>query len=413
MKDDKSALLGSLKIDRGPDDAPSAPRSRRHVVLIAVAAMLVVALAVALLSRDRAVVVRTVTARAAGGAAGSVLDASGYVVARRRATVSSKVTGKVVELMIEEGSRVEEGQVLARIDDSNLRAQLDLSQSQLEAARAQLTEVQVQLAEAMRNLVRTRQMSDRKLLSKAALDNAQANADTQRARLESIRRNVTVAERGVAVQQQQLDDTVVRAPFAGVITVKNAQPGEMISPLSAGGDGTRTGIGTLVDMDSLEIEVDVNENFINRVQAGQPAQSTLNAYPEWKIPSKVLAVIPTADRSKATVKVRIAIETRDPRVLPDMGARVSFMPMPGQADAKDATTIAAVVNKSAIRTDDKATSVFVVGDDGRVSRRTVKLGKDTGADAEVLEGLSGGETLAASELEKLEDGTRVTLAADE
>lgn len=414
MKDDKSALLGSLKIERGrPDDSPPAGRGRRRLVLIAVIGLLVLALGFVLATHDRAVAVRTVTARAPGAEAGSVLDASGYVVARRRATVSSKVTGKVVELMIEEGTRVEEGQILARIDDSNLRAQLDLSRSQLEAARAQLTEVQVQLVEADRNLARTQELAGRKLLSQAALDNAQANAGTLKARLESTRRNVTVAERGVAVQQQQLDDTVVRAPFAGVITVKNAQPGEMISPLSAGGDGTRTGIGTLVDMDSLEVEVDVNENFINRVQAGQPAHATLNAYPDWKIPAKVVAVIPTADRSKATVKVRIAMDTHDPRVLPDMGARVSFMPMPGQEAAKEAHEIAAVVNKSAVLTKDGASSVFVVGDDQRVTQRAVKVGKDTGADVEILDGLSGGETLAASELEKLKDGTRITVAPHE
>jgi RND family efflux transporter MFP subunit len=222
-----------------------------------------------------------------------------------------------------------------------------------------------------------------------------------------------VSQRSLALRRQDVADTEIRAPFAGVVTSKNAQPGEMISPLSAGGDGTRTGIGTLVDMDSLEVEVDVNENFINRVQAGQPAHATLNAYPDWKIPAKVVAVIPTADRSKATVKVRIAMDTHDPRVLPDMGARVSFMPMPGQEAAKEAHEIAAVVNKSAVLTKDGASSVFVVGDDQRVTQRAVKVGKDTGADVEILDGLSGGETLAASELEKLKDGTRITVAPHE
>lgn len=413
MKDDKSALLGSLKIDRASTEPPRSGSGWRRPLLFAAVGLVLAALAFVLVTRDRTVTVRTVVARAAGAQAGSVLDASGYVVARRRATVSSKVTGKVVELMIEEGSRVEEGQVLARIDDSNIQAQLDLALSQLEAARAQLTESKVQLNEAERNLSRTRQMAARKLVSQAALDNATSNRDALRARIETATRNVTVAERSVSVQQQQLDDTIVRAPFAGVITVKNAQPGEMISPLSAGGDGTRTGIGTLVDMDSLEVEVDVNENFINRVHPGQPANTTLNAYPDWKIPSKVIAVIPTADRSKATVKVRIGLETRDPRVLPDMGARVSFMPMPGQDEAKDAADVAAVVNKAAILTQDGASHVFVVGEDGRVSRRTVKAGNDTGADVEILEGLAGGETLAASGLERLDDGTRIEVAADE
>lgn len=410
--DDKSALLGSLKIDRGPLEEPSSGKGRWFVILAAVALAVV---AVWWFMRPPAaidVVFTTARAQNAGGTgAASVLDASGYVVARRRATVSSKVTGKVVELMIEEGSRVEQGQVLARIDDSNLRAQLDLSRSQLEAARAQLTEVQVQLVEADSNLKRTRELSGRQLLSQAALDNAQASADSQRARLESTRRNVAVAERSVAVQQQQLDDTIVRAPFAGVITVKNAQPGEMISPLSAGGDGTRTGIGTLVDMDSLEVEVDVNENFINRVHAGQPAESALNAYPDWKIPSEVIAVIPTADRSKATVKVRIGLKVKDPRVLPDMGARVSFLterPAEGTAPPKPVVLVAS----DALRRDDAGVFVFIVNTE-TVEQRAVTIGNVKGGDTEVTAGLAGGETLAASALDKLGNGVRVREAKEE
>ena len=404
--EDKSALLDSLRIDRGPLQEPASGKLRG--VLIAGAVILVAALAWWFLRPDPTIAVRTTTARAlgsAGASGGSVLDASGYVVARRRATVSSKVTGKVVELLIEEGSQVKEGEVLARIDDSNLRAQLDLSRAQLEATRAQLAEVQVQLGEADRNLARTRELARRKLLSESALDTAQARADGLRASLESTRRNVVVAERSVAVQQQQLDDTVVRAPFAGVITVKNAQPGEMISPLSAGGDGTRTGIGTLVDMASLEVEVDVNENFINRVQSGQPAQTTLNAYPDWKIPSRVIAVIPTADRSKATVKVRIALEVDDPRVLPEMGARVSFL-APEQPDAAAPERPVVLVDSAAIVRDAAGVAVFVLRGE-TVERRAVTPGKTRGADTEITAGLAGGEILAASRLDELADGASV------
>lgn len=408
--DDKSALLGSLKIDRGPLEEP--PSVLRKFLLPLIGLALAGIVAWWFLKPAAAIAVQTTTARALGsaGASGSVLDASGYVVARRRATVSSKVTGKVVELMIEEGSRVEQGQVLARIDDSNLRTQLDLARSQLDAARAQLTEGQVQLVEAERNLKRTQELAGRQLLSQSALDNAQANADTLRARLESTRRNVTVAERGLAVQQQALDDTVVRAPFAGVITVKNAQPGEMISPLSAGGDGTRTGIGTLVDMDSLEVEVDVNENFINRVQAGQPAETALNAYPDWKIPSEVIAVIPTADRAKATVKVRIALKSKDPRVLPDMGARVSFLAQAKPADAAPAKPVV-LVDPKAVRREGDAAAVFVIKGDV-VERRAVTLGNAKGSDLEITAGLSGGETLAASNLDQLADGSAVQRAKE-
>jgi HlyD family secretion protein len=237
---DTSALLGQLRIDQHARE--SRGPHRRWWLLLAIVLLLAVA-AWLLLARDRAVAVQTTTARslpAAGSTGASVLDASGYVVARRRATVSSKITGKVVEVHVEEGMAVAENQVLARIDDINVRAQLALAQSQLEAARAQLAEVRVQLAEAERQLARNRELAARQLVSAAALDATQAEVDALKARLASTESNVVVAERGVSVQRRNLEDTIVRAPFAGVITVKNAQPGEMISPLSAGGDGTRT-----------------------------------------------------------------------------------------------------------------------------------------------------------------------------
>lgn len=407
--DDKSALLRSLKIEREPL-SPESTGTARWLILVPVVALLIGA-AWWMLKADAPIAIQTTTARLIGGPGASsvsVLDASGYVVARRQATVSSKLTGKVMELMIEEGSRVEAGQVLARIDDTNIRTQLELSRSQLDAARAQLTEVQVQLAEAERTLRRARELADRKLVSQAALDTAQAEVDSQRARLRSTQLNVTVAERGVAVQAQQLEDAVVRAPFSGVITVKNAQPGEMISPLSAGGAGTRTGIGTLVDMDSLEVEVDVNENFINRVQDGQRAETTLNAYPDWKIPSTVIAVIPTADRSKATVKVRIGLSIKDPRVIPDMGARVSFLPVEQTTAADTAAAAQVLIAASAVQRQQDQDVVFVVRDE-TVERRVVKLGDQRDQDVVVIEGLQGSERVANSALDQLADGARISL----
>ncbi|WP_420466240.1 efflux RND transporter periplasmic adaptor subunit [Panacagrimonas sp.] len=406
--EDKSALLRSLRIDRDATPEREPRRPWRWVTLAVVVALL--GWMVYRLGPGAAVEISTVTARSEGGAptaGSSVLDASGYVVARRQATVSSKITGKVVELLIEEGSRVEEGAVLARIDDSNIRTQLDLARAQADAARAQLGEVEVQLAEAERNLRRTRELATRQLLSESALDTAQANVDALRARLRSMRQNATVADRSVAVQAQQLDDTVVRAPFAGVVTVKNAQPGEMISPLSAGGDGTRTGIGTLVDMDSLEVEVDVNENFIKRVQAGQTAQTVLNAYPDWKIPSQVIAVIPTADRSKATVKVRIGLQVDDARVLPEMGARVSFL-APQQAQPASDEAARVLVAAAAIAREGDEDVVYIIAE-GRAMRRTVERGEARGTDVEILAGLEGDEVLAASGLDALRDGRRVVV----
>lgn len=404
---DKSALLEQLKIDH----SARAPRNSPWLRWLLVGAVLLAGavLFAGFLRAEKPLEVSAVSAQAAGpGTAASVLDASGYVVARRQATVSSKVTGKVIEVLIEEGRRVEEGQVLARIDDSNAQAQLALARSQLEASRSQLAQVQVQLAEADRQLLRTRELAGRKLLSQQALDTAQANADALRAQLETARQNIAVAGRSVAVQQRQLDDTIVRAPFAGVITVKNAQPGEMISPLSAGGAGTRTGIGTLVDMESLEIEVDVNENFINRVQAGQPAAARLNAYPDWEIPCEVIAVIPTADRSKATVKVRVGFHTKDPRILPEMGVRVAFRDAGADKTAADAPK-GVIVPAEAVQKQGDDGVVFLIREDQTLERRAVKLGGTTPDGVSVLGGLRGGERLAVGDFAAFADGRKIKL----
>jgi RND family efflux transporter MFP subunit len=398
----QSDLLGQLKIDRG---SPSPSEEKSPLSWLIGVALLVLAggLIYAMVHPKAAVTVQTATARAISGPpqSASVLDASGYVVARRQATVSSKVTGKVLDLNIEEGQQVREGEVLARLDDSNARASVDLAQAQLASARSALAQLEVQLAEAARQLRRARELGERKLVSQAEIDTAQANHDQIAAQLDSARRNVTVADKTLSVQQRLLDDTVVRAPFSGVITVKNAQQGEMISPLSAGGAGTRTGIGTLVDMDSLEVEVDVNESFINRVQPGQPATAKLNAYPDWNIPAHVIAVIPTADRSKATVKVRIGFDARDPRILPEMGVRVSFLNETPKAVEAPKTGV--LVPTAAITGD----SVLVVAEDGRLSARKVVVAEQQGNESRVSAGLRAGERVVTSERSALHDGDMV------
>jgi RND family efflux transporter MFP subunit len=393
VTDNRSDLLSQLKIDRST--VPPPPRRTGLYVGIVAGVISLLLLGYLIFGGGSAIAVQSVTATATpsgAASAASVLDATGYVVARRQATVSSKVTGKVTEVFIEEGKRVEADEVLARIDDSNVRAQLDL-------ARASLGEVKVQLADAERQFKRARELAAQRLVSQSALETAQANVDALRARLQ-------VTERGVAVQERQLEDTIVRAPFAGIITVKNAQPGEMISPLSAGGAGTRTGIGTLVDMDSLEIEVDVNENFINRVQPGQPVAATLNAYPDWKIPCEVIAVIPAADRSKATVKVRIGFKERDPKILPDMGARVNFLSEPMAAKSGTPVAPSVRVPAEAVLEKDGAAVVFVLKDD-KVERRSVKLGARDSQGVQILAGVSAGERLAAGDLKSLSDGATV------
>ena len=255
----------------------------------------------------------------------SILDATGYIVARRQATVSSKTTGKVIEVFIEEGDVVERGQLLARLDDSIPLAQYELAQSQLEASKAGLKELDVVLKQGKLDLHRTEGLAQRNLASQADFDRDSLTVEGLIARLERARKEIQVSQRSLAVQRQVLDDMQIRAPFAGVVVAKSAQPGEMISPISAGGGFTRTGICTLVDMNSLEVEVDVNEAYINRVQAKQGAQVILNAYPNERFEAQVIAIIPAADRNKATVRVRVGLLELDPRILPDMGVRVAFL----------------------------------------------------------------------------------------
>ena len=401
---EKSELLKQLRIDRSDTEAP---RSRARWFVLVGCALLVLAggLLWFNLTRLELPTVRTAVARVASqeSSTGSVLDASGYVTARRQATVSAKITGKVTEVLIEEGMRVKEGAVLARLDDTEAKAQLALAQAQLTAARSQLAEIRAQLVQIERDYTRQQALFNRQLISAQALDAALAQRDMLRARLASTGEQIRVAQESVAVAQVQLDNTVVRAPFSGVVVAKAAQPGEIISPMSAGGGFTRTGIGTIVDMDSLEIQVDVNEAFINRVKPEQPVEAMLNAYPAWKIPGEVIAIIPTADRSKATVKVRIAIKLTDPRIVPDMGVRVAFLdPQPAQLMS------GVLVPAEAVRADGAMGVVFVYAD-GKVERRSVTLGQTAGGLRQVQSGLRDGERVVLSPPESLQDGHAVQL----
>jgi HlyD family secretion protein len=405
---DPKALLSQLKIDRSAAGAaPRARGARWRWPALGLGVVAAAAAAVWLWRAPPPPALEAATARAvathSAASGGSVLDASGYVIARRQATVSSKVTGKITEVRIEEGQRVAAGEVRARIDDANVQAQRRLAEAQLQAARAQREEIEVQLAEADRSLARNRELLAKRLVSQAAFDAAEASRDGLRARLASAEENVAVAEAGVAVQRQALEDTVIRAPFDAVVTVKNAQPGEMISPLSAGGDGTRTGIGTLVDMGSLEIEVDVNENFINRVVPGQAVTARLNAYPELSFPAAVIAVVPTADRSKATVKVRVGLEQPDPRVLPQMGVRVSFLET-APPEAVPAASSGVLIPARA-----RAGDSVWVWREGVVERRRLGETVARGDALLVQAGLATGERVILDPPADLVDGQRVRL----
>ncbi len=408
--DDKSALLNQLRIDRS-ESPESGGRGGLKWVIGILLLLVLAGGAAALLMTPGGVPVRIVKAVAVGGSGpaggGSLLDAAGYVVARRQATVSSKVTGKVTEVLIEEGRRVQAGEVVARIDDSNIRAALNQTQAQLEASRAQAAQVRVNLANAERDVARKKGLSEQRLISVAELDTAQTNLDGLRASLATTQRNVEVAQRSLEVAQRNLDDTIVRAPFSGVITVKAAQVGEIISPLSAGGGFTRTGIGTVVDMDSLEVEVDVNESFINRVKRDQPARVRLNAYQDWEIPAYVIAVIPTADRAKATVKVRVGFKEKDERILPEMGARVSFLSA-AQGPSAAAVQPGVIVPADAVQANGGGDAgVAYVVREGRLERRAVKLGAKTTDGQTILAGLSPGDEVAIGDFAKFADGVKI------
>ncbi len=397
---DKSALLGELRIDRSAEPVSSG-RPLKWFLLIAIAGGLGFVLwFFEFPGESGALAVNTAVAReppAAGGP--SVLDATGYVVARRQATVSSKATGKVIEVRVEEGLVVEEGQLLARLDDSIPRAQLELARSQLEAARRYLAEIDVELRQARLDLQRTEELAERALASQADLDRNRLTVEGLIARLERSRQDVVVAERSSAVQQRIVEDMQIRAPFAGIVIAKAAQPGEMISPVSAGGGFTRTGICTIVDMDSLEVEVDVNEAYINRVYGGQPVQVTLNAYPDDGYAAQVIAIIPAADRNKATVRVRIGFIERDQRVLPDMGVRVAFLEE--RASARPVEKPEGVLVPSASLAQDGRGEFVMVVDGGAVARRAVRPGVRQGGTVQILDGLRTGERVVTDLTEEL------------
>ncbi len=403
---DPSQRIHELKIDR----SASAPTDGARWWLLVPAAAIVAVAAWWFLLRPagNAVAVTTELARRPPSAAavGSVLDASGYVVARREATVSSKLTGKVVEILVEEGMRVEQDQVVARLDDATQRAQLDLAEARAVAARAALAETRARLRAARLERDRFRDLAARKLASAASLDAAEANFDALAARLGTGEENVTVAERNVALALDALSNMTIRAPFGGMVVSKNAQPGEMISPVSAGGGFTRTGICTIVDMDSLEIEVDVNEAYIQRVVPGQRVTATLDAYPDWSIPAEVIAIVPTADRQKATVRVRIDFLERDERVLRDMGVKVAFLGTDVPAGPEVAIE-GVTVSRGAVNEDADGAYVWRV-QDARVEKRRVATAGTAGGDRVLITGgLDVGDTVVRSSAAPLSAGQTI------
>src|SRR6185312_8885823 len=300
----QAELLKELRIEKHQRDDHRGGPARWPWIVLAVALLLaLVGSAVWWATSHRAIAVQTATAvsPASDPGAGAVLQATGYVTARRQATVSAQITGTLTAVLIEEGDHVTKGQVLARLDDSAYKAGLQTARAQAAAAQALVAQYQAQLVQNQHDSARLQKLAQQGLVSKQAAEQARTLVDSTRAQLAAQRKQSAAAAAQAVQAEVNFDYTVVRAPFSGVVTTKDAQVGEIISPLSAGGGFTRTGVGTIVDMDSLEVDVDVNEAYIGRVKPDMPAEAVLDAYPDWKIPAHVIAIVPTADRGKATI----------------------------------------------------------------------------------------------------------------
>ena len=427
--DEKASLLEQLRIERPPPTPAGSGRRRgvRTGLLIGVAVVVLAAaggIAYWEVSQADAVPVQAVVARAlaASGTSapvvGSLLDASGYVVALRDATVSAKSIYKVTDMLVQQGESVKAGQIIARLDDSNVRAQLEESQAQVMQARAALAAAKLAADDARPTFQREQKELAEGLISPDAFDSTKTNYDAAQAAVAVAEQNLAVDEAAVVINQRFEDDTVIRAPFDGVVTAKNAQPGQIVSPQFSGGGG----LAEIVDMNSLEVDVDVSENFISRVHPHQPATITLDAYPDWHIPAEVIAIIPTADKSKATVQVRVGFKQKDPRILPQMGARVSFL---ADAQANDATgsgssstgspsgaeNTTVVVPSAAVETSgDTSTGTVYVINGRAVEAHTVRLGARSGDNQWILSGLEAGASVAVGDLSKLHNGARIRLS---
>ena len=385
--------ISDLRINRDTPPAPAGGRGR--IVLFAIVALVVLGAAVWFLRSPRAVTVQTTTATVTGGTAVSDagISANGYVVARTKASVSAKIAGRMEYLGVTEGTRVKKGQVIARIESGIYGAQV-------EAAQAQIGEARAQLAQAERDLQRAQALRTQDLISPVELENVATRVEVLKAGINTARAQKRIAD-------ATLENTLVRAPFDGTILRKDAEVGEIVSPASAGGGLTRTAIVTMADLGTLEVEVDVNEAYIAQIRNGDEARITLDAYADTSFAGSVRQVVPTADRQKATVLVKVAILDRDPRILPEMGAKVVFTAEAGAA--APAAPVRITVPIAAVVRDAQGARVWTIEKE-RARARTVELGRETGDSIEIRSGLSGGESLVLAPPSNLEEGARVRAA---
>jgi HlyD family secretion protein len=405
MGDEKTAPrldLSGLKID---PNAKTVKKSGKPWMLIGILAMLLILAfaAYGLLSAQKMEVTVMTVQNPGGHQINSVLNASGYVTPRLRSTIAAKITGRVKEMLVEEGMKVKEGDVLARLDDSDAQASFHASEAERNASVSGLHELEINLDEAQKNLERIKTLKAEGIMDQQSLDKAQATADGLKARLEMTRDQVKAVEAKMKMAEIEIENCVIRAPFSGIAVSKDAQVGEVVSPVSSGGH-TRTGISTIVDMTSLEIEVDVNESYISKVTIDQKVKATLDAYPDWIMDGKVRTIIPTADRQKATVKVRISFDQLDEKIIPDMGVKVAFLN--GESEKKEASQVRAIVPKEVLRQARGKTVVYVVKT-GKLEERVVTTGASGTSGIEILSGVMPGEQLVLSGPPTLRDGQAV------
>jgi RND family efflux transporter MFP subunit len=397
--------LGSLRISEG--QRRGGRTGKAFGIFAAILGLVMIVSAAVFAFMHQKPVVEVAIAQKIGSDRPALLNASGYVTPRRRATVASKITGRVTGVFFDEGMHVPQGFVLATLDDSDVRRALDSAKADRDTAQASISDLQVQLKFAQIELHRAQQLQASGVQTQEALDTASTNVDSLKAKIELAKVTVLGAVARIGEAQQAVDNCIIRAPFDGIIVSKDAQVGEMVSPISAGGGFTRTGIATIVDMNSNEIEVDVNEAYIARVLPDQPVTAILDAYPDWQIPSKVRTVIPTADRQKATVKVRISFLKLDPRILPDMGVKVAFLgDEPEHKTGAVSTTVS--IPKDAVRDENGSKAVYLVKAD-HVERRAVKLGLVQGSDQQILAGLIAGDSVVVKGPADLRDGQAVEI----
>ena len=398
--------LGSLRIGDAHRKAGSGAGKRLVIIVLVILPLAAIAVATFAFRNQKPVVQIMTAAKAEAGGRQSLLNASGYVTPRRRATIAAKITGRVTGVLFDEGTHVRQGQLLATLDDSDVKRALESAKADRESAQAAIADYVVQLKNAKIQLGRAEQLQKAGVQTQENLDNASMAADSLTAKIALAKQQVVGSDARIREAQQAVDNTVIRAPFDGIVVSKDAQVGEMVSPISAGGGFTRTGIATIVDMNSNEIEVDVNESYIARVLPNQPVSATLDAYPDWQIPCKVRTVIPTADRQKATVKVRISFLKLDPKILPDMGVKVAFL-SEEQPKAQGPEPIT-FIPKSAVRSEGGTSFVFLVHD-GKLEHRAIRVGADRGTDVAIMAGVMAGDSLVVNGPATLHDGDKVEI----